>query len=107
MADKPVCCRLLCGAFLCPLATQLFRVCDQRTIDFHPVAVVNFVMQLYRTTVDTQLVFRQIDVITQRQQTAGDNRLLDRRPLIQGDPLQILLFRQRVSDLNTNIKPAL
>jgi hypothetical protein len=41
---------------------------------------VNFVMQLYRTTVDTQLVFRQIDIITQRQQTAGDNRLLDRRP---------------------------
>ena len=60
-------------------------------------------MQLNRTTVDTQLVFRQIDVITQRQQTAGDNRLLDRRPLVQGDPLQILLFRQRVGDFNTNI----
>jgi hypothetical protein len=66
--------------FLCPLATQLFRVCDQRAIDFHPVAVVNFVMQLNRTTVDTQLVLRQIDIITQRQQPAGDNRLLDRRP---------------------------
>jgi hypothetical protein len=53
------------AAFSRPLATQLFRVCDQRAIDFYPVAVVNFVMQLNRTTVDTQLVFRQIDIITQ------------------------------------------
>ncbi len=80
MADSRSAAGYFAALFLCPLATQLFRVCDQRTIDFHPVAVVNFVMQLYRTTVDTQLVFRQIDVITQRQQAAGDNRLLDRRP---------------------------
>lgn len=43
---------------------------------------MDFVVQLNRTTVNTHLVFRQIDVITQRQQAAGDNRLLDRRPLV-------------------------
>ena len=89
-------------AALCPLATQLFRVCDQRTIDFHPVAVVNFVMQLYRTTVDTQLVFAR----SMSSRSAS-------RPLAiiacstvaprPGDPLQILLFRRRVGDFNTNI----
>jgi hypothetical protein len=85
------------SAFLWLIAGLLLRVTSRRfslpagdaalsglrsadAIDFHPVAVVNFVMQLNRTTVDTQLVFRQIDIITQRQQPAGDNRLLDRRP---------------------------
>ena len=83
MADSGSAAAVTSRRFLRPLATQLFRICDQRAIDFHPVAVADFVVQLNRTTVNTQLVFRQIDVITQRQQTAGDNRLLDRRPLVR------------------------
>jgi hypothetical protein len=38
-------------------------------------------MQLNRTAVNTHLVLRQIDIIAQRQQAAGDNRLLNRRAL--------------------------
>jgi hypothetical protein len=93
--------RLLSGAFLCPLATQLFRVCNQRPIDFYPIAIVDPIVKLSRAAVNTHFVLRQIDIITQRQKAAGHDRLLDRRALLQLNALQILLFRQRVGDFNT------
>jgi hypothetical protein len=32
--------------FLCPLATQLFRVGNQRPIDFYPIAIVDPILKL-------------------------------------------------------------
>lgn len=86
-----------------PLPTQLFRVSNQRAINLYAVAIMDFVMQLDRTAVDADFIFRQIDIFAQRQNTAGDNRLLDRCPSLQLHALQVLFFRQRIGDFNHNI----
>ena len=95
--------RLLSRALLSPLATQFFRVCNQRPIDLYPIAIVDPILKLRRAAINTHLVLRQIDIITQRQKTAGHDRLLDRRALFQLNALQILLFRQRVGYFNDDV----
>ena len=67
MADSRSAAGYFAAFFSLPAGDAALWVRDQRTIDFHPVARRELRLQLYRTTVDTQLVFRQIDVITQRQ----------------------------------------
>jgi hypothetical protein len=82
------------GVFLRALTTQLFRIGNQRAIDFHPIAIMHHIMQLNRATVYSDLVLRQIDIAAQRQQAAGNNRLFNRSALFKLYALQVLLLRQ-------------
>jgi len=72
--------RLFLSVLFSSLPTQLFRVSNQRAINLYAVAIMDFIMQLDRTAVDADFILRQIDIFAQRQNTAGDNRLLDRCP---------------------------
>ncbi len=46
------------------LATQLFRVGNQRAIDLHPVAILHVIGQFDRTAINSDFIFRQIDIAT-------------------------------------------
>jgi hypothetical protein len=58
------------SALFCPLATQLFRVSNQRPIDFYPIAIVDPIVKLSRAAIPTLFFARSISSRSARRPLA-------------------------------------